>query len=67
MTRVRNALVFKRYVIVTKKAQRTHEEVIVLRCVCFFCVCCENIDAFYEIEIWINGCNFAASKGMNRN
>ena len=26
MTRVRNALVFRRYVIVTKKAQRTHEE-----------------------------------------
>lgn len=26
MTRVRNALVFKRYIIATKKAHRTHEE-----------------------------------------
>jgi len=32
-----------------------------------FCVYCENNNAFCEIEVWKNGCNFAASNGMNEN
>lgn len=32
-----------------------------------FCVCCENIGAFCEIDVWKNGCTFAASNEMNKN
>ena len=32
-----------------------------------FCVYCENINAFCEIDVWENGCNFAASNGINEN
>ena len=32
-----------------------------------FCSYCENINAFCEIEIWENGCNFAASNETNNN
>lgn len=32
----------------------------------YFCVCCENIGAFCEIDVWENGCNFAASNETNK-
>ena len=32
-----------------------------------FCVYCENIGAFCEIDIRKNGCNFAASNETNDN
>jgi hypothetical protein len=32
-----------------------------------FCSYCENIGAFCEIDVWENGCNFAASNEMNKN
>ena len=32
-----------------------------------FCVCCENIGTFCEIDVWKNGCNFAASNELNNN
>lgn len=32
-----------------------------------FCSNCENISAFCEIEVWKNGCNFAASNETNKN
>ena len=76
LVRTRNALVFRRYVIATKKAQRRHKEptkkgermrecgnVVIIH----FCVYCENIDAFCEIDVWENGCNFAASNETNKN
>ncbi len=65
MIHKRNALVFRRHVIATKKARRNHEELTILRSV-YFCIYCENINAFCEIEIWENGCNFAASYETNK-
>lgn len=32
-----------------------------------FCVICENIDVFCEIDVWKKGCNFAVLNIMDKN